>query len=88
MADMHEGMSYVMLTTIDNPFNPFTQYDAWYAYDESLGHYTTSYLARVVVTSEELSEADQHVAIEEAIDIIVEENINGLYKKVISSTPN
>lgn len=71
-----------MLTTVDNPFNPHTHFDEWYAYDKRLGHNTTEFLARVAVTSDELSEADQDLAIEQAIDEIVRENVNGLYRKV------
>ena len=71
-----------MLTTIDNPFNPFTDYDRWNAYDEARGYFTANFLARVVVTSSELSEADQDVAIENAIDEIVKENVLGIYTKV------
>ena len=26
-------MANVMLTTLSNPFNPFTQFDEWYDYD-------------------------------------------------------
>jgi hypothetical protein len=74
-------MTY-MLTTFDNPYDPFTQFDEWYAMDESLGYHTTSYLARIVVTSDELSESDQVVARELAIDEIIEVNINGMYTKV------
>ncbi len=70
-----------MLTTIDNPYDPFTQYDDWYAYDSRRGHHTPGYLARVTVLSDETSEADQSLAIEDAIDEIILENINGLYKK-------
>lgn len=44
-----------MLTTIDNPYNPFTQFDQWYAFDISKGYHTCSYLARVSETSNELS---------------------------------
>jgi hypothetical protein len=72
-----------MLTTIDNPFDPFTQWDEWYAWDSNAKYYTTSYLARMVQTSLELSEYDQDLAIEHAIDRIVELNLNGLYKKVV-----
>jgi len=71
-----------MLTTIDNPFNPHTHFDEWYAVDTALGYHTTSFLARVVKTSDQLSEADQHSAIESAIDEIVQENVLGLYTKV------
>ena len=71
-----------MLTTIDNPFNPFTDYDRWDAYDRDMGYDTSSFLARIAITSSELSEADQDVALENAIDEIVRENVLGLYTKV------
>jgi len=76
-------MQEAMLTTVDNPYDPFTQYQDWYAYDSRKGYHTPSYLGRVVVTSDELSEADQQLAIEEAIDEIVEINVLGLYRKVL-----
>lgn len=71
-----------MLTTTDNPFNPFTQWEEWLAFDLILGHNTPAYLARVVRTSDELSEADQSIAIDDAMDEIVKENPLGIYKKV------
>jgi hypothetical protein len=71
-----------MLTTTDNPYNPFTHFDEWYTFDMAKHHNTTSFLARVVLTSDELSEADQDAAIEHAIDEIVKENVTGLYRKV------
>jgi len=73
-----------MLTTDDNPHDPFVDWDAWYAFDERAGYHTTAYLGRVVVTSDELSETDQQLAIERAIDEIVEMNVLGIYKKVSS----
>jgi len=75
-------MEESMLSTIDNPYDPFTQWDDWYAYDYKAGYHTPSFLARIVVTSDALSEADQSVAIEQAIDEIVQENVLGLYIKV------
>ena len=75
-------MRTAMLTTIDNPFDPFTQYKEWYAYDMQLGHNTTGLLARVAIVSPETSEADQMLAIESAIDEIVSENVSGVHKKV------
>lgn len=74
-----------MLTTTDNPYNPFTQFDDWDAWDRAAEYYTTAYLARIVKTSSELSEADQQIAIENAIDEIVTENITGNYRKVSAS---
>ena len=74
-----------MLTTVDNPYNPFTQYDEWEAYDMAMGYYTSALLARITVTSDELSDADQATAIEDAIDEIVKYNVSGMHKKVMRS---
>lgn len=71
-----------MLTTVDNPYDPSTNFDEWLAYDTAHDYNTMNFLARVLVTSEELSEADQDAAVEHAIDEIVLYNVNGLYKKV------
>lgn len=78
-------MAAIMLTTIDNPFNPFTHWDEWKSFDEDKGYYTCAYLARIAKTSDELSDADYDLAVEEAIDEICELNTLGLYKKVSSS---
>lgn len=72
----------MMLTTIDNPFSPFTQWDEWKRYDEDNKYYTCSYLARIAKTSDDLSEADYNKAIDDAIEEIVSLNINGMYTKV------
>ena len=70
-----------MLTTIDNPFDPFTEYDEWFVWDEAAGYHSTAFLARVVRSSEELSEYDQRLAYEQGIDEIVKENVSGVHRK-------
>lgn len=72
----------VMLSTIDNPWNPFTHYEEWFAEDARLGYHTPSLLARVVVSSNELSDYDQEQDILRAIDEIVSENVSGMHRKV------
>lgn len=71
-----------MLTTTDNPFSPFDDWDEWYAYDEAKGYHSSALLARIANTSDELSEPDQALAIEQAINDVIEINDIGLYKKV------
>lgn len=71
-----------MLTTVDNPYNPFTEWKEWYVFDTQKGYHTCSFLARIVLFSSDLSEPDQAMIIEEAIDEIVKENISGMWKKV------
>lgn len=68
-----------MLTTTDNPYNPYTEWDSWLAFDREKKHFTNEYLARIVVSSPDLSEQEEEEAIDLAIDEILELNINGLY---------
>lgn len=75
-----------MLTTLDNPFNPFTQWAQWYAFDAGKGHNTTAYLARIVMSSHELSENEGTRAINDAIDEILELNVLGIYVAVTKKT--
>ena len=77
-------MRSVMVTTTDNPYDPFTQFDQWYSFDILQGYNTCSYLARIAKTSPDLSPLDQAIAIEEAVDEIVEMNLLGNYKKVVN----
>lgn len=76
-------MRVAMLTTTDNPFDPFDSYEEWYAMDEQMGYNSPSYLARIAFVTEALGDEIYHRHIEDAIDEIVEENITGTYKKVI-----
>lgn len=71
------------LTTIDNPHDPIDDFPAWFAFDTASGYNSISFLARIVVTSDDLSEFDQEQAIERAIDEIIKENVNGVYRKVV-----
>ncbi|MET0786320.1 MAG: hypothetical protein ABWY25_06400 [Paenisporosarcina sp.] len=81
-------MKKSMLTTIDNPFSPFDDFVAWYSYDVSYGHHSCSFLARILNDSDQLSEADQDLAIDQAIDEIVKENVSGIYRKVTKDIPD
>lgn len=75
-----------MLTTVDNPYNPFTQFRQWLVWDDAQGYNTSGLLARILVTSDELSDADQAVALNNAIDEVVRENVLGLFRKVSRSS--
>lgn len=82
VAEAKPKRATYMLTTYDNPFDPFTQWDEWFAYDMSAGYNTPGLLARVAQTSDELSDLDQFLAVQDAIDEIVSENVSGIHKKV------
>lgn len=74
-------MDDYMLTTIDNPFNPYTQFDDWYAFDEQKGYCSCELLARIAKVSDDLEDEDENYTITKAIDDIVELNPLGIYAK-------
>lgn len=90
MSDTNMTDVELMVTTVDNPWDPFTQFLEWYTFDTVSGYNTCGYLARLTRSSSELSEPDQRVAINQAVEEIVRENVLGIYKKVsrpVSPTP-
>lgn len=80
--NVSNGIDIAMLTTIDNPHSPFTEFDAWYLYDTMHGYNSCGLLDRITFSSKELSDLDQQIAIQDAIDEIIEVNASGLHKKV------
>lgn len=76
-----------MLSTIDNPYNPFDQFDEWYAYDMVLarqeGRNTCcGYLAAISQMSSDVTDNEYDAIIEQTIDDICELNLNGKFIKV------
>jgi hypothetical protein len=82
MADTEVKEVEYMLTTVDNPFDPFSQFDEWLAYDTKMGYHSASFLDRIAKVSSDLSAPDQEKAIQDAIEEIVNENVLGVWKKV------
>jgi len=75
-------MAKVMLTTKDNPYDPFDHFDEWYVWDETAGYHTCGYLGRVAGTSPDLGDDANDELIEEAIDNIVRLDPLGQYVKL------
>lgn len=75
-------MSVCALSTSDNPFNPFKDFDGWYAFDTRKGYNSCAYLARMCDELPAMSEEEEDKAVEEAIDRIVALNLTGNYIKV------
>lgn len=81
-------MMRYMLTTIDNPYDPFDDFAAWNSWDVSSGYHTASFLARITNYSNQLSESDQQKEIENSIDEVVRENVLGIYRKISRDFPD
>ena len=71
-----------MLTTFDNPYDPFEQFTLWLLFDKEHGYDTCEYLARIANISDQLSEHENNLEVERAIDEIIKLNPLNIYKKV------
>lgn len=71
-----------MLTTVDNPFDPYKQFTSWFLFDVEKGYNTCSYLGRIARTSDQLSDDENEQEIERAIDEIIKYDFMNVYRKV------
>jgi hypothetical protein len=75
-------MRRCMLTTFDNPYDPFEQFTSWFLFDVEKGYDSCAYLGRIARTSDQLSEEENELEIERAIDEIIKYDFRNIYKKV------
>ena len=75
-------MAKCALTTFDNPYDPFEQFDSWFMFDTDKGYNSCSYLDRIARTSDALSEIENDREIERAIDEIIKYDFMNIYKKI------
>ena len=61
----------VRITTIDNPYNPFTEWDDWFMFDVQQGYGTCERLASISLTSDQLTDQENNEAVEEAIEMLM-----------------
>ena len=71
-----------MLTTFDNPFDPFEQFTDWFMFDVEKGYNTCSYLARIAKLTDDMSDQEVNDEIDRAIDEIIQYDFMNIYKKV------
>ena len=75
-------MRQCLLSTVDNPFDPFYQFDDWFRYDCEKGYNCCGTLMRIAQVDDSLSMTEENAEIERAIDRIVALDPFDLYKKV------
>ena len=71
-----------MLSTIDNPYDPFDDFKNWFLFDVQNGYNSCAYLARIASTSDQLTEKENFEEIEKAIDEIIELDFMNVYVKL------
>ncbi len=79
-------MKETALTTIDNPYSPFSQFDDWLNYDLEKGYNCCGYIDRVKQVFKKetsyLSNEEENKVIENCIDYIVSTDPTGNFIKV------
>lgn len=77
-----------MLTTFDNPYDYFTQFNQWFLFDVEKGYNTCAYLARIVKLSDDMTQKEENEEVERAIDEIIQYDFLNIYKKVRRNATN
>lgn len=75
-----------MLTTFDNPYDPFDEFVPWFLFDVEKGYNTCSLLARIARSSEEFSVQEDIDETDRAIEEILRHDFLNIYKKVTRSS--
>ena len=73
-------MTY-MLTTFDNPYNPFVDFVSWYMFDCEKGHNTSSRLARIANLNSEMTQKEREEETDRAMNLIVSYDEEGIFYK-------
>lgn len=74
----------VWLTSVDNPFDPFTDFDEWYRYDAEKGYYTAGLIARFTdADAFDLSDEDYAAEVEQAVEKALETDLEGRLFRVV-----
>ena len=75
-------MKQYALTTYDNPFNPFDNFQEWFSFDTEMGYNSCSLLMRIANVTDDMSDTEETLEIERAIDQIIKYDFLGIYEKV------
>lgn len=71
-----------LLTTIDNPYSPFTEFTQWYMEDLRLGYDTCGLIARMSGSADELNDEAELAVMSD----IVSSNFSGKHIMVTETT--
>lgn len=69
------------LTTHDNPYDPFEQFVQWDLFDIEKGYNSKNKLARIARLSDEMTEEEEDLEVERAIDEIIKYDFLNIYTK-------
>lgn len=79
---MAKQMIKSMLTTVDNPYDPFIDFDDWYRFDQEHNYFSCEKLAEILPDLNDSNEVESVRITEAAIDYIVKNDPLNIYTKV------
>lgn len=71
-----------MLTTLDNPFDPFNDFTSWFKFDCEKGHNTSSRIARIAQLDSEMTQKEVDEEMNRVMDFIIRYDLEEKYIKV------
>ena len=78
----------VAVTTFDNPYDPFNQFEEWFMFDVEKGYNTCGHLARLTKVTDDMSQREESDDIEKCIDRMIELDFMNIYKKITRKIEN
>ena len=75
-----------MLTTVDNPYDPFEQFTSWLLFDNEKGYNTCGKLARIAQFTDDMTQKEIDIETDRAIDEIIKNDFLNLYVKAYRNT--
>lgn len=71
-----------MLTTFDNPYNPFDQFNEWLMFDKEKGYDSCERLMRLANISDEMTQKEIDEEVDRAMDRLIDLDITNTFTKV------
>ena len=76
-----------MLTTFDNPYSPFDQFDDWLLFDTQMGYNSCGILGRIIKLEDDMSDVEKERAMQAAIDEIIKHDDTGIFVRATVDNP-
>ena len=70
-----------MLTTFDNPYDPFEQFTLWLMFDKEKGYNTSERLMRLANITDDMSQIEIDEEVDRAMDRLIELDFTNTFKK-------
>jgi hypothetical protein len=75
-----------MLTTKDNPYSPFDQFELWQMFDIEMGYQTCERLGKVIRLEDDMTDSEKEEAMDQAIDEIIKYDPLGVYVRATENS--